>query len=233
MTATTDTADVGRVAHVRLGDVDPDLAPPSDGRGPVVPVFEIRVASSAAAVTSVVRRLGRGVILKGYLLRDLEALGGSITDLLGPGDILFGHDPLADGLAETRTQWHALERALIVDLSGVTPSGAVCDAITRRLESQLERAQLRCAIESIIRVDLRVLAYLWHLASTWGVVTPDGVRLEIPLTHALLASLVGARRPTVTTALGALSSGGYIRRDGRCLTLIGECNEALARAARG
>jgi CRP-like cAMP-binding protein len=70
-------------------------------------------------------------------------------------------------------------------------------------------------------VDVRVLAYLWHLADRFGVVLPGAVRLDIPLTHAVLARLVGARRPTVTTALQRLIQLGYLRREGRAFVLIG------------
>jgi CRP-like cAMP-binding protein len=43
-------------------------------------------------------------------------------------------------------------------------------------------------------------------------VTPDGVRLELPLTHAVLGKLVGAHRPSVTTALGSLVDRGLVVR---------------------
>jgi CRP-like cAMP-binding protein len=74
---------------------------------------------------------------------------------------------------------------------------------------------------------LRLLAYLWHLASSFGVVTSAGVRLDLPLTHALLAELIGARRPTVTTAFGTLSVDGRLERDGRSILLIGDGPPAL------
>jgi CRP/FNR family cyclic AMP-dependent transcriptional regulator len=41
-------------------------------------------------------------------------------------------------------------------------------------------------------------------------VTPGGVALRVPLTHHLLAEIVGAERPTVTTALGCLKDAGLI-----------------------
>src|SRR5262249_39499446 len=81
------------------------------------------------------------------------------------------------------------------------------------------------SIASHVRVDVRVLAYLWHLAERFGVVLPDGVRVEVPLTHSVLARLVGARRPTVTTALQRLTQLGYLRREGRAYTLIGDASK--------
>ena len=45
---------------------------------------------------------------------------------------------------------------------------------------------------------------LWHLADRWGRVRSEGVLLPLRLTHSVLADLVAARRPTVTTALAEL-----------------------------
>jgi CRP-like cAMP-binding protein len=63
-------------------------------------------------------------------------------------------------------------------------------------------------------VELRVHALLWHLADRFGRVTPDGVHLPVPLTHRTIGSLVGARRPTVTLAVGELERAGTVHRDG-------------------
>ena len=38
--------------------------------------------------------------------------------------------------------------------------------------------------------------------------------VEVPLTHELLAELVAARRPSVTTALSALAAAGQVEREG-------------------
>jgi hypothetical protein len=79
------------------------------------------------------------------------------------------------------------------------------------------------AICQFNRVDRRVLTVLWHLAERWGRVTPAGVVVPLALSHRLLAELVGARRPTVTTALGELLRAGEVSRtaDGAWL-LTGE-----------
>jgi DNA-binding IclR family transcriptional regulator len=71
------------------------------------------------------------------------------------------------------------------------------------------------------RVDDRLLLTLWHLADRWGRVTPMGVILPMPLPHQRLADLVGAHRPSVTTATGELVRGGRIKRrdDGTWLLL--------------
>jgi CRP/FNR family cyclic AMP-dependent transcriptional regulator len=50
----------------------------------------------------------------------------------------------------------------------------------------------------------------WHLSARWGHVTSDGTVLPLPVTHALLAEMIGSRRPTVTKALAQLADQGLV-----------------------
>ncbi len=59
-------------------------------------------------------------------------------------------------------------------------------------------------------MEERLLAILWLLAESWGRVTRTGTTLPLSLTHDVLGALVGARRPTVTLALGQLVRRGAI-----------------------
>jgi hypothetical protein len=61
---------------------------------------------------------------------------------------------------------------------------------------------------------------LWLLAESWGKVTSAGTLLPLHFTHEALGAMVGARRPTVTLALGELAdSGAVVQRDGGWLLL--------------
>ena len=62
------------------------------------------------------------------------------------------------------------------------------------------------------RVSDRLLLTLWHLAERWGRVGADGVVVPLPLGHQRLADLVGAHRPSVTTAMGELARAGTLSR---------------------
>ena len=62
---------------------------------------------------------------------------------------------------------------------------------------------------------------LWELAMRWGTVSRDGIRLPIRLTHATLAELVAARRPTVTKALGELAHNDLVTWTGDHWLLTG------------
>ena len=57
----------------------------------------------------------------------------------------------------------------------------------------------------LTRVERRLKALFWHLAERWGRVSGDGVIVPLALTHRILGQLVGARRPTVSTALSELA----------------------------
>ena len=72
----------------------------------------------------------------------------------------------------------------------------------------LERSRslaINMAIIHQARVNVRLLMLLWHLADRWGRVRSEGVALPLHLTHSVLADLVAARRPTVTSALSELA----------------------------
>ena len=83
------------------------------------------------------------------------------------------------------------------------------------------------AIVHQARVDVRLHMLLWHLAARWGRVRSDGTVLRLRLTHTVLADLVAARRPTVTTALSELTRRGLVRTDGETWVLPGEAPSDL------
>lgn len=62
------------------------------------------------------------------------------------------------------------------------------------------------------RVDDRLRLTLWHLAERWARVRPDGIAVPLPLSHQRLADLVGAHRPSVTTAMWDLARSGALSR---------------------
>jgi DNA-binding IclR family transcriptional regulator len=63
--------------------------------------------------------------------------------------------------------------------------------------------------------------FFWGLADRWGTVHRDGVHVDIQLTHATLAEMVAATRPTVTKALGELGEHGLVRSTEDSWLLVG------------
>jgi CRP/FNR family cyclic AMP-dependent transcriptional regulator len=70
--------------------------------------------------------------------------------------------------------------------------------------------------------DDRLHLLFWHFAGRWGRVRGDGVLLPFRLTHTVLADLVAARRPTVTSALSDLSRRGLVRAMDDGWLLVGD-----------
>jgi CRP-like cAMP-binding protein len=218
----------GAIGRVDLCDVDPDLAPAAQPGSLAALVY--RIGAGPLPSPPVPRRgdahLGF-LILKGVLLRDVAVCGRSTAELLGPGDLIQpGSDASVSTLAPA-VSWSALSELLVAELAGPVARGLAGDpsavaAVVGRAIGRAREGALERSIASHVRVDVRLLGYLWHLAERFGKVTPWAVRLELPLTHAVLARLVGARRPTVTTALRALMAHGYLRRDGRAFLLPGD-----------
>jgi CRP-like cAMP-binding protein len=84
-----------------------------------------------------------------------------------------------------------------------------------------ERQATQRTLSHIRGLECRLLTLFWHLADRWGRVRADGVLLELRLSHEVLADLVGARRPSVSTAMGRLEREGRIARSGRAWLLRG------------
>ena len=66
----------------------------------------------------------------------------------------------------------------------------------------------------------RVRAKLLQLARNYGRVGRDGVRIDFPLSHTLLAEMVGSSRETVTRSLDELQRDGFVARRGHAYRLL-------------
>lgn len=71
-------------------------------------------------------------------------------------------------------------------------------------------------VHHVDRVRLKLL----QLAEQFGRVSPDGIRLEFPLTHDLLAEMIASARETVTRAVDELQLSGFVVRDGHSYKLL-------------
>jgi hypothetical protein len=94
----------------------------------------------------------------------------------------------------------------------------------------LERSRslaVNMAIVQQPRAHVRVHMMLWHLADRWGYVCPEGTMLPLRLTHDVLANLVAARRPTVSSALAQLTRSGLVRPGRNGWLLLGHGPEEL------
>jgi CRP/FNR family transcriptional regulator, cyclic AMP receptor protein len=157
------------------------------------------------------------VLGTGVLCRELSFAGRRTFELLGPGDVVAASMPDDDLGSAGAFTFTASENARLLVLGATfTRAAARWPELLTRLLSRLEAQRRRLAVQSFIshlpRAEDRVLVMLWHLGQSWGQVTGDGLRVQLALTHELLAHLIGARRPTVTLAVASLQSSGHVKR---------------------
>jgi rhodanese-related sulfurtransferase len=158
------------------------------------------------------------VVTSGLLVLRVGRSELSGAELPGRGDLL--RPWLSLGQAESRpfeAEWQVIVPAEVAVLdAGFARRVSRFPEIATQL---LDRAMLRSrhlAMElSIVqerRVDNRLDLLLWQLADRWGQMTADGARVVAPVDACLLADVVAARRPSVTTALRKLAEDGSARR---------------------
>jgi DNA-binding NarL/FixJ family response regulator/signal transduction histidine kinase/PAS domain-containing protein len=220
-----------------LLDVDPDLGEflTPEGLAAARQELAVRVVRLPRGAWNTDRLAGAAAGHLGLLVLDGVIAHEVLTDdlasmeLLGPGDVLRPWQVLDRALLLRATErWSVfdearlavLDRALAAKLTGYPE---VYSVIVERLVGRSQRLTVMQAISQLNRVDRRLLTLFWHLAERWGRITPAGVHVPLALSHRTIAQLVGARRPTVSTALAHLAEAGELARrsDGTWL-LTGE-----------
>jgi CRP/FNR family cyclic AMP-dependent transcriptional regulator len=164
-------------------------------------------------------RGGHGLlVLDGLLVRHVGFGDRSAAELLGPGDLLrpFDHDGSEAALAFEAT-WVVLIDVRLAVLDQLwsyrmAPFPDVGIRLTGRAMLRARRLANTFAIAQQARLDARLHLLLWELADRYGRVHPDGVHLDLPLTHELLSHIAAARRPSVTSALARLAASGLAAR---------------------
>ena len=158
------------------------------------------------------------LVLEGVLAREVLAADIVSTELLGPGEVLRPWELAPDAeLLQATVRWSVLSdvRVAVLDRRVAAQLGEfpeVLSLLVERLAKRSNRLAVTQAISQLNKVDRRLLTLFWHLAERWGRMTPEGVAIPLTLSHRMLSQLVGARRPTVSTALGELARDGEVRR---------------------
>jgi biotin operon repressor len=140
-----------------------------------------------------------------------------ITCEAGPGRVLL--PPTADevllGLMASRLigiTAAARDRLLEV------PAAAL--ALVELLEIALAQKQEAIGNFAHTRHIERVRRKLLQLAQSYGRVVRGGIRIDFPVSHTLLADMIGSSRETVTRALDELQRSGFVARQGRTYRLL-------------
>ncbi len=216
----------GSHATISIVDADPDLADlldPSqlerarhEARARLLRLFPGEWDAAGAIQPE---RHHRGfLIADGLLSRDVEVIGRQCVELLGPGDVMRPWSWDGEGShVHAEIGWTVLEPTRMATLDQqlvqrIAPWPQLGLELFNRGTRRAHALAVALAISHHPRVDDRLMLTLWHLAERWGRVHPDGVVVPLPLPHQRLADLVGAHRPSVTSALGELTRAGALSR---------------------
>ena len=239
----------GEAPATRVLDADPDLRGSLSGQ---------RLEQARLRLTARIRHTPAGpwcgprdadvlpfglLVLDGVMARELLMEDNVSAELIGAGDVIRpagGDSP--SRLLRAEVRWTVLEPARLAVLGrgfaiAAAPYPEVNAALLDRVTMRAHRLALTQAITQLNGVDRRVLSLFWLLAERWGRVTNDGVVVPLALPHRVVAHLVGARRPTVSTAIGQLVADGRLtRRPNGTWVLrgdpVGTPTEATARVVR-
>jgi CRP/FNR family transcriptional regulator, cyclic AMP receptor protein len=220
----TATPRAGRRAGeaARLLELDPDLG------SEVAPEERELAARHAVARVITIERgpwefrplepggLG-ALILEGTIVVrvDFGGLRGHI-ELLGEGDFIspwvgIGTEVIAPCVVSAdivaKLQVAMLDRAFALRTARWPEIHA---ALMQRLLVRSRILSVQSAINSIPRIEQRLEITLWQLGYRFGRVTPEGILLDLPITHLQLAEIVSAQRPSVTIALARLREQGKV-----------------------
>jgi hypothetical protein len=164
------------------------------------------------------------MVIDGLMLAEAEAGRAHTAWLVGEHDLVRPSAMREIGLTE-ETRWRALTPTQVALLdyefgqraAGMPLVYPVLLTLVTRTSSWLFAKSL---ILSSPGVEERLLLLFALLGERWGKVTPEGVLLRLPLTHAILALLCGTRRPSVTVALHALERDGLLRCSAKGVWLL-------------
>lgn len=232
-------APLGKRSSVRLLEADPDLPCGLRRR-------ELELATQHAVAA--LRTLDEGAwlpsgfiaeprattilfILDGLLLHEVSIGNRRSAELIGTGDVIhpWSVDPTS---AFPDGRWTVLRPTEVAVLDErfmrrITRWPALGAELASRAGRRGETLAAQTMASQARRVDERILLVFSLLASRWGRVSPHGVVLPVPLSHALIGRLVGARRPSVSSTLGELRRGGALVPLGREGWLLDDRSNAI------
>jgi CRP/FNR family transcriptional regulator, cyclic AMP receptor protein len=158
-------------------------------------------------------------VMEGLMARHVRLGETTTAELIGRGDVL--RPPDLDGGAEVKfpagigftvlepTRLALLDRDVTAAVCNWQP--VVTSIVTSAVRRSFGLAEL-LALSHLRRVDARLIVLFWQLAYRFGRVSPEGVTVPLKLTHETLGRVVGAQRPSVTTALNQLEAAGRVTR---------------------
>jgi len=112
----------------------------------------------------------------------------------------------ARALSDVYLRWYPLVE--------IESSPTLSQLILGQVIHRMRQSEALLAIAGLKRVDERLQELLKLLAQEMGKSTAAGIRLNVRLTHQMLANAIGTTRVTITRLLGEFQAQGQIRFDG-------------------
>jgi CRP/FNR family cyclic AMP-dependent transcriptional regulator len=225
-----------RSAHPLLA-VDPDLGRLlSAGRRELaLPRLYVEMATVPPGEWDAPRDVSEGdiglLVVDGAVSCELRVDDTVSAELLGPKDVLRPGALEENRLFAQEITWTVLEPLRVARLDArfaeqLRNWPEINAVLIDRLNARAQRLATAQAIAQLNGVDRRVIALMWQLAERWGHMTPEGVHVPLVLSHRMLSRLIGARRPSVSTAVGELARRGeLIRRPDKTWVLTGDADD--------
>jgi CRP/FNR family transcriptional regulator, cyclic AMP receptor protein len=156
------------------------------------------------------------LVVDGLVLVQVAAGRAPVGWLVGADDLIRPWE-MADVSLLTAVSWQALSplRVALLDADFARRAGgaaSVADPLTARAAQTSHWLFAKSLVTGTSVIEERLLLLFALLGERWGKATAAGVLVAMPLTHQVLATLVGARRPSVSTALRGLCDAGLLER---------------------
>lgn len=158
-----------------------------------------------------------GILGEGKAVSEYRSAGGRsvITGLWSSGDLIGALNLGADDTHQMTVR--CLENSVVHTLSVdafyalVRSYPEVAEAVVRALSVRLHWYNHLTLVLGTLPAFERVCGMLLALSEHFAVKTGEGLRIDLTLTHATLAAMVGVGRPFLTMTLRRLEASGHLR----------------------
>ena len=147
-----------------------------------------------------------------------------VLAILGPGDF-FGEMALLDdsprsatAVALEPTETWTLHRGEFMSYLSDNPDFTL--HVLKTLARHIRRLNTQLADIFFLDLPGRLARVLLNLAEQYGRKMPDGTLIDLSLTQTDLAEMTGATRVSINKALGRFRRAGWIRVNGRRVTVL-------------
>ncbi len=160
-----------------------------------------------------------------------------LVSVLGPGDIFGEEVVFAEENVRRTNIARCLEPTLLCmaraeDLFALLSRHPILALnVAKYLREQRDDALAVVEEVAYLKVQDRLMRLLERLANEHGAETEGGVLIDLRLTHAEIAGLIGSTRETVTAQLSNLARDGHVRLEGKTIVVTGRAPHSVQAAS--